>query len=753
MFRPRVDGMLSVKRVEIPLLQRDYAQGRQNAAVQVIRRDFLDVLVTAIRGGDHVDLDFVYGEIENGTLRPLDGQQRLTTLFLVHWYVAARSGRLIEAGQWLEFAYATRPTAELFCRQLANPEHFPSADFGVPSAWITNQAWYLFAWRHDPSVQSMLVMLDAIHERLSANGIDFDAAWARLTDNVSPAISFHFLPIDDMPSGEELYIKMNSRGKPLTEFENFKARFERILAEALTSERFNEIVHKFDGAWTNVLWPYHGGDHIVDDEFLRYLEFVIEVCEWRDGGGYGGSRLERAERVFGRENPYSQRNLDFLFHAFDTWDSADIDAVFARHFRSATTTGIVETDRVTLFDTRNVNLFQECCRRYGQMNGKARLFSLSETLLLFAVLVHRQFATDDVQGRLRTLRNLTDRSDEIRDSRMVDLIDGVERLIRDGAIEGLKGFNADRVSDEQLKHVFLAAHPDQEQVLYQLEDHPLLRGRVFAFDLDAGTLSRRAAAFALITLKDYWPRLTAALLAKGDYGYRIGRRAYQYGTASEGQELRWREVFTHHGRGKNAELPFALAALLDDVSLGGTDAGATLDAVADEFCDLQRRTGHFDWRYYLVTYADMRSGETGVYYGEHLPESGRWGYSMCMLRTNSLMGGALYRDPYLLTIWRESAIGDAARPLWFSGHETDPRWLRLTASGTGIRCVNAGFELDPPLDEQHAKAFQQVCEKHGATDAAFLNVAQADRDGEFVDTEDRIQKCVQFVRDLVVIGL
>ena len=121
MFQPATDGMPSVNRVEIPLIQRDYAQGRENAAVQVIRRDFLDVLIDAITGGDPGGLDFVYGDIEDDTLRPLDGQQRLTTLFLIHWYVAARTGRLAEAGHWLNFAYATRPTAELFCDSWSSP--------------------------------------------------------------------------------------------------------------------------------------------------------------------------------------------------------------------------------------------------------------------------------------------------------------------------------------------------------------------------------------------------------------------------------------------------------------------------------------------------------------------------------------------------------------------------------------------------------------------------------------------------------
>lgn len=754
MFQPRNDGMPCVNRVEIPLIQRDYAQGRRDAAVQAIRRDFLDVLVSAITGYDPVDLDFVYGEIDGGTLRPLDGQQRLTTLFLIHWYVAARTGRLAEVGPWLKFAYATRPTAELFCRQLVKPEHQPVFDFTLPSAWITNQAWYLFAWRHDPSVQSMLVMLDAIHERLSVAGTDLDEAWARLNDIATPAISFHFLPIDDMPSGEELYIKMNSRGKPLTEFENFKARFERILAEILTRSRFDEIVHKLDGTWTDILWPYHGGDYIVDDEFLHYLEFVIEVCEWRDGGSKGGRLLDRAERAFSGDNPNGPRNLDFLFHAFDTWVGADIGAVFTAHFASAADGEHIKPDQVILFESRNVNLFQECCRRYGQMAVKSRLFSLSETLLLFAIIIHRQFATEDIQGRLRILRNLTDTSsDEIRENRMVDLIEGVERLIRHGAIKDLRGFNQDRVLDEQSKREFITAHPDQESVLHELEDHPLLRGRVFAFDLDADTLARRAATFASITQREHWPALTAALLAEGNYGYSIGNRAYQFGSVKENQELRWREVFTRYGRGKNGELPESLASLLDDIADAQGDPGSTLAAIAHAFSQEQLDTGTLDWRYYLVTYPAMREGDTGVYYGEHLRGSGKWGYSMCMLRTNSITGGAYYRDPYLLAVWRESGVGEAVGNPWFTGYEFEPRWLRLMTSDVGIRCVNSGFELQAPTDEQEALKFRQLCEKHGVEDASLLPVTQVDCQGDLVDTEDRVQKGAEFLKDLVAAGL
>ena len=196
MFQETSEELQSLRMIEIPIIQRDYAQGRDTPAVEVIRREFLDVLVQAISGGKPVNLDFVYGEIEDGTLRPLDGQQRLTTLFLLHWYVAARLERLEEAQPWLKLRYATRPTAGLFCRELVKPANV-SADAlsaQTPQQWIKDQPWYLYAWRHDPTVTSMLNVLDAIHLRLDGPGLSLTAAWDALTRGRTPGNRVLFPP-------------------------------------------------------------------------------------------------------------------------------------------------------------------------------------------------------------------------------------------------------------------------------------------------------------------------------------------------------------------------------------------------------------------------------------------------------------------------------------------------------------------------------------------------------------------------------
>ena len=309
----RTTGSSAITAIRIPRLQRDYAQGRMDEATASIRTAFLDVLHRALTDGPPVGLDFVFGDVSNGVLSPLDGQQRLTTLFLLHWYLAARANRLDDQQGWKNFTYETRASARLFCERLVQSPAPPTTE--KPSAWIQDQSWFLSTWHHDPTVTSMLVVLDALHDRF--RGDDAGLAWSRLVDSDNPAISFHLLPIREVGRPDELYIKMNSRGKPLTPFENFKACFEQSLTE-MAPARARKFADRVDGAWSDMLWPMRGTDNVIDDEFMRYLDFIAEVCAWREGHASKESSTARADAAFGAGNPDASANLDLLFAAFDT---------------------------------------------------------------------------------------------------------------------------------------------------------------------------------------------------------------------------------------------------------------------------------------------------------------------------------------------------------------------------------------------------------------------------------------------------
>ena len=81
-------------------------------------------------------------------------------------------------------------------------------------------------------------MLEELHKTF--NNVDHKVYLERLLDENRSAIGFTFMDLDEYKLTEDLYIKMNSRGKPLTSFENFKAKFEQHIGE-VESDASSEI--------------------------------------------------------------------------------------------------------------------------------------------------------------------------------------------------------------------------------------------------------------------------------------------------------------------------------------------------------------------------------------------------------------------------------------------------------------------------------------------------------------------------------
>ncbi len=337
------------QRIEVPQLQRDYAQGRDMA--KDIREGFIDALHDSLlRTPDDaalpLNLDFVYGTMEedNGKyFLPLDGQQRLTTLFLLHWYLAWRDGALpgFQALAWdgrhSRFSYAVRPSSTEFFDELAQyvPGDSPEQVANVRRL-IENQPWFYLHWRLDPTIQSALTMLDAIHSRFGkCNGL-----FSRLLDKERPAITFQLLPLEHFGLSDELYIKMNARGKPLTPFETFKARFEQHLKELYPSER-REIggtsvpVHDFfsrrmDTRWTDFFWSYRTPTSDVFDAAVMNLLWIIAwVSVDPDSRAVAGPSMAKYRQGVGGYSEFHDMGLltkafaDNLICLLEVWSSGD----------------------------------------------------------------------------------------------------------------------------------------------------------------------------------------------------------------------------------------------------------------------------------------------------------------------------------------------------------------------------------------------------------------------------------------------
>lgn len=54
--------LLSDAQVVIPIMQRDYAQGRKTGKVPLVRQRFLDAIFKSLqKDGEPLELDFIYG--------------------------------------------------------------------------------------------------------------------------------------------------------------------------------------------------------------------------------------------------------------------------------------------------------------------------------------------------------------------------------------------------------------------------------------------------------------------------------------------------------------------------------------------------------------------------------------------------------------------------------------------------------------------------------------------------------------------
>ncbi len=84
------------------------------------------------------------------------------------------------------------------------------------SSMIIDSSWFYLSWKKDPTIDAMLRTIDDIHK------IFFNIG--NLAEKLKPSsnlISFHHVELEDMGLTDDLYIKMNARGRLLSTFEKF----------------------------------------------------------------------------------------------------------------------------------------------------------------------------------------------------------------------------------------------------------------------------------------------------------------------------------------------------------------------------------------------------------------------------------------------------------------------------------------------------------------------------------------------------
>ena len=305
-------------KIEIPEIQRDYAQGRINDRVDTIRENIVSDLLDVLQSGKTLNLDFVFGQSVDRSnqanfnkskqsleqmlqvlqqyskdtgvdfeskvapkptasstdklLIPFDGQQRLTTLFLLHLYIGTMAEKNISI--LTNFNYKTRESSTQFIEKIIENSNIilqfdaeVHTDIKLLSEAIKNQSWFFSSWQKDPTVAGMLVMLDEIRKQSIDKEIDFISAWSNLVEQ--DCIDFDYFDIQEEGFDEDLYVKMNARGKGLTDFENFRAWLEKKHKKSLPQYKWT---YKIDKDWLDLFWKTKNQVADVDVNFMAFFK-------------------------------------------------------------------------------------------------------------------------------------------------------------------------------------------------------------------------------------------------------------------------------------------------------------------------------------------------------------------------------------------------------------------------------------------------------------------------------------------------
>lgn len=414
----------------VPRIQRGYVQGRDDEKGKEIRANFVPSLVDAVFEGNDLSLDFIYGVArDDGTSRlsllPLDGQQRLSTVFLLAWL----------CGKWnceWRFTYESRRIPQLFVEGLCEHPFDGSAN---PSLLIRDSAWFLAVWENDPTVAGMIRMLDALYRTIGRRNRS-EADFGHVT--------FLLHGIDgNSETFDHIFRKMNARGKELSPWENLKAMLDKYVPDAYAKDWRNKI----DGEWSETIWKHIDSDVVKLD---NAMEKVVRMAYARCAGSeaQNDSLWDMEMNICGKADD-GERNAK----VFSPKEVEEFFRIAARYF------GKLEQTASWWTDDRAKNALWGVVSDDGKFkfwDWLAKGDGASVKDLLRMSFLTEPAKISDAERRRRVLLNLLDASAGInRENFGLALSTGLDYLTGNLAVDGIgerkAGYPTEQLADEERK--------------------------------------------------------------------------------------------------------------------------------------------------------------------------------------------------------------------------------------------------------------------------------------------------------------
>lgn len=751
-------------KIRIPRLQRDYVQGLDPSVIIPF--------VEALLGKADIHLNYIYGPQPSPEMgfEPVDGQQRLTTLWLLRLCLSKVAGC-----PFLDvLSYTAREYADDFCRCLMSEKTTVSEALNPKKA-----PWYIKAWDKDTSVKAMIATIGVIRDRIPQRPEDA----AALLDNLKERVKYCLLPLGD-DINEDIYIKMNHRGLLLTRFE--------ILKSWLDERADAEWKQKMDGCWSEMAWdliekpsseelmnlPDKGNFPTTDDLMLSVLYCFVHIYWAKNGSEEFLEKSNRRNKKHTQDDNNIEEEIKQKKADIRATLSMDQDADIYSHIMGVLANpkdkkrfDLYQLDKIPLFTKESMEFIKERMNRlasvYAKIGDSNVFFGSKEEnqhvvdyliskntyrakAILYAATVDFGEEHDDYCEWLRRTRNLLFNTEISLDnfSQVCAGIDQLQEYAHKASLssifsakdeEGklkypLDGFNQIQLQEEARKSL-LSEEASTE--VKKLENHPFFVGRVnFLFDFagDNSTLEAMRPYLHYMGLlfgEDSFAQgtgnpLRQAMLSFGWFGYQNGLNWDFLSGKEKKQDFIYdnkaNESVLLRTDGHNAVLRMVIEELYRTKGLNINDAEALRNALLEISRSRYSLIPADDPRYYL----DFM--ESWDYMGQHqlrieFHEDQDEQYEMILLNKNQMNGNHINLWVHRLYLDWPNEYKDFFSDCAYWLYEQGATCLRLDKK---FRTQNDGFTEKMAIDILHAigqrdrfKLAVFICENIELTERCF----------------------------------
>lgn len=266
--------LLSNYIIYIPDMQRDYCWGmtKSDKSENTLFKNFLDTLIQNFNENKtDFTMGLFYGYIEDDRIYLCDGQQRITSLYLILLYACKLNKLnmdLLIHNNMPSLQYAVRDSSLFFLNDLV--EHIKNIQ-NIDN--IKKADWYFEEYNNDDTIQNIIEVLMTLENE--SNKINDD----KFISYILKEINFIFIDMKTRENGEETYVLLNTTGEPLTAVENLKPYLvynDNTETMEEYSKKWEEIEHFF---WVNCNVPKN--KVYVTEKLLEKFLDIIVIAEYQ----------------------------------------------------------------------------------------------------------------------------------------------------------------------------------------------------------------------------------------------------------------------------------------------------------------------------------------------------------------------------------------------------------------------------------------------------------------------------------------